>query len=127
MTTTDTSTAANEQVRDQQRNVWNTFSGGWKKQDDFVFEWLRPVGAKLIEQVGLRDGYVVLDAATGTGEPGLSAAALVGSGRVIGTANEKSATKDRKGGGLPASIMAAVRRTARSSIAATESRMNPAQ
>lgn len=85
MTTPDTRAAANEQVRDQQRNVWNTFSGGWKKQDDFVFEWLRPVGTKLIEQAGLRDGYVVLDAATGTGEPGLSAAALIGSGKVIGT------------------------------------------
>ncbi len=80
-----TPTNTNEQVRDQQRNVWNTFSGGWKKQDDFVFEWLQPVGAKLIEQAGVRDGYVVLDAATGTGEPGLSSAALVGRGRVIGT------------------------------------------
>ena len=85
MTTSNTGAAASEQVRDQQRNVWNTFSSGWKKQDDFVFEWLRTVGAKLIEQAGVRDGYVVLDAATGTGEPGLSAAALVGSGRVIGT------------------------------------------
>ena len=84
MSTTDMNAAANEQVRDQQRNVWNTFSGGWKKQDDFVFEWLKPVGTTLIEQAGLRDGDIVLDAATGTGEPGLSAAGLVGSGRVIG-------------------------------------------
>lgn len=85
MTTGNTGAAAGEQVREQQRNVWNTFSGGWKKQDDFVFEWLRTVGAKLIEQAGVQDGHVVLDAATGTGEPGLSAAALVNSGRVIGT------------------------------------------
>ncbi|TAJ20416.1 MAG: methyltransferase domain-containing protein [Dehalococcoidia bacterium] len=84
MATTDPNAAANEQIRDQQRDVWNTFSAGWKKQDDFVVEWLRPVGTTLIEQAALRDGDVALDAATGTGEPGLSAAARVGSGKVVG-------------------------------------------
>ena len=75
---------SSEQIRDQQRETWNKFSVGWKKHDNLVFEWLRPVGDKLIENVELRAGYVVLDAATGTGEPGISAARKLGSGKVIG-------------------------------------------
>lgn len=76
---------SSEQIREQQRETWNKFSGGWKKHDDFVLEWLKPVGDKLIEDVDLKKGYVVLDAATGTGEPGISIARKVSGGKVIGT------------------------------------------
>lgn len=73
------------EVREQQRSAWNRFSAGWKKNDILVGRWLEPVGQQLLKLVALDDGYLVLDAATGTGEPGLSAARQVGSGTVIGS------------------------------------------
>lgn len=72
-------------IRERQRDTWNTFSAGWKKHDDFVIASSRPVGERLLDVVDLRDEALVLDAATGTGEPGLSAAQRVPSGRVVGT------------------------------------------
>ena len=32
------------QIRDQQRETWDKFSAGWKKWDEFVMQWLAPVG-----------------------------------------------------------------------------------
>lgn len=72
-------------ISDQQRRSWNKFSPGWKKWDAFVMGWLNPIGERCIDLALLEDGHSVLDVATGTGEPGLSAAPLVGSGKVIGT------------------------------------------
>ncbi len=77
-------TTSNE-IREQQREIWNRFSAGWKKRDSFVSQWLQPVGDKLLELARLREDSVVLDAATGTGEPGLTAAARVKKGKVIGS------------------------------------------
>ena len=74
----------NDEIRKQQREAWNKFSAGWKKHDSFVTRWLQPIGNKLLDVIQLREGYVVLDAATGTGEPGLSAAKRVGKGKVVG-------------------------------------------
>ena len=69
----------------QQRELWNTFSPGWEKWDVFVMEWLRPIGEALVQAVNLEEHDVVLDVATGTGEPGLTAATKVKKGKVIGT------------------------------------------
>ena len=74
-----------DQLREQQRQDWDKFSPGWKKWDRFLMDFFRPVGEKLIGVVDLRDGYRVLDASTGTGEPGLTAASKIPSGEVIGT------------------------------------------
>ena len=68
----------------QQRELWNTFSPGWEKWDAFVMEWLRPIGEALVQAVKLEEHDVVLDVATGTGEPGLTAATKVKKGKVIG-------------------------------------------
>jgi len=73
------------QLREQQRHAWNTFSLGWKKWDEFFMGFFLPIGEKLIEVVDLRDGYQVLDVATGTGEPGLTAASKIPKGKVVGT------------------------------------------
>ncbi|HLD89203.1 MAG TPA: methyltransferase domain-containing protein [Candidatus Nanoarchaeia archaeon] len=73
-----------DELREQQRQAWNKFSPGWKKWDSFVIEWLKPIGQELIEESALEDGFCVLDMATGTGEPGLTAALKIGSGKVIG-------------------------------------------
>lgn len=74
-----------EEVLSVQKKSWNTFSGGWQKRDSFIQDWMGPVGEAIIDKADLKQGDRVLDAATGTGEPGLTAAKQVGSGEVVGT------------------------------------------
>ncbi len=74
-----------DQIRDQQRETWDRFSAGWKKWDTMVLGWLAPFGESMIRHANLREDSKVLDVAAGTGEPGLTAAALVPRGRVIMT------------------------------------------
>jgi ubiquinone/menaquinone biosynthesis C-methylase UbiE len=71
-----------EQVRDQQQATWNKFSAGWKKWDDLVLAWIGPVRDALLDDARLRPTSEVLDVASGTGEPGLSAAARCPQGTV---------------------------------------------
>lgn len=74
-----------DQIRDQQRDTWDRFSAGWKSWDDLVMGWLAPFGNTMIRHAHLRDDSEVLDVAAGTGEPGLTAAALVPNGNVTVT------------------------------------------
>jgi ubiquinone/menaquinone biosynthesis C-methylase UbiE len=74
-----------DEIRDQQRDTWDRFSAGWKKWDAIVLGWLAPFGAAMIQRAELHDDSHVLDVAAGTGEPGLTVAALVPGGRVIVT------------------------------------------
>jgi ubiquinone/menaquinone biosynthesis C-methylase UbiE len=74
-----------DQIRDQQRDTWERFSAGWKRWDELVTTWLAPFGAAMIQHARLREEAHVLDVAAGTGEPGLTAAALVPHGRVTVT------------------------------------------
>jgi ubiquinone/menaquinone biosynthesis C-methylase UbiE len=75
-------TAANE-IQEQQRQTWDRFSGGWTKWDQMVLTWLKPAGEEIIGSLDLREDGEHLDIASGTGEPGLSIAALVPRGRVV--------------------------------------------
>lgn len=68
----------------QQRTSWNKFSSGWKKWDSVNMQFLKPVGEEIIQQLALKDDYIVLDVASGTGEPGLTIAEIVNNGKVIG-------------------------------------------
>ncbi len=74
-----------DQIREQQKDIWDRFSTGWKKWDALVLSWLAPFGDAMIHKAKLRDGDHVLDVAAGTGEPGLTAAALIPNGRVTVT------------------------------------------
>lgn len=74
-----------DQIRDQQREIWDRFSAGWKKWDTMVLGWMAPFGEAMIQHAKLREDSHVLDVAAGTGEPGLTAAALVPHGRVMVT------------------------------------------
>ena len=75
-------TTALEQIRDQQQATWDRFSPGWKKWDELVLSWIAPVSNALLEAARLRPSSRVLDVASGTGEPGLSAAARSPDGKV---------------------------------------------
>ena len=74
--------ASPEQIRDQQRSTWDEFSAGWQKWDAEVLGWHAPFGDAVLQEAWLRPDSVVLDVAAGTGEPGLTAAALVPRGSV---------------------------------------------
>ncbi len=68
------------QIRENQRNSWNSFSGGWKKWDDFTMQFLQQQGQCMIDKLSLKPTDKVLDIASGTGEPGLTIAAIVNKG-----------------------------------------------
>lgn len=71
-----------EQIREQQEESWNKFSSGWKKWDNLVMDFLRPVGNEIIRMIDPKDGMQVLDVASGTGEPGITIASMLNGGKV---------------------------------------------
>lgn len=74
-----------EEISEQQQQVWNKVSQGWEKWDHFIMEFLRPMGNAIIDKLEIKEDDIVLDIAAGTGEPGLSIAAIVKKGKVTGT------------------------------------------
>ena len=72
-----------EQIRQQQQESWNKFSAGWKKWDDLTMDFLKPMGDEIIRLLQPKNEEVVLDVAAGTGEPGLTIAAMLPGGKVI--------------------------------------------
>jgi ubiquinone/menaquinone biosynthesis C-methylase UbiE len=92
-------------IRDQQKESWNKFSAGWKNWDSIVMEFLSPMGKEIIRLIHPSGNDVVLDVAAGTGEPGLTIAAMLTGGKVISTdlsedmlavAKEKAVAKNVK-------------------------------
>jgi len=72
-----------QEIREQQKASWNKFSPGWKKWDELTMDFLKPMGDEIIQLLNLKDTDVVLDIASGTGEPGLTIASKLKSGKVI--------------------------------------------
>jgi ubiquinone/menaquinone biosynthesis C-methylase UbiE len=71
-----------ESIRQQQKDSWNKISSGWKKWDHLTMEFLKPMGDEIIRTLNLKEDEIVLDVAAGTGEPGLTIATIVTSGKV---------------------------------------------
>ena len=71
------------EIREQQRAAWNKFSPGWKKWDILMMNFMRPIGDEIIHRLHLRPNAVVLDVASGTGEPGLTIAEMLPEGKVV--------------------------------------------
>ena len=74
-----------DEIRAQQREAWDKSSAGWKKWDEFMMDFLRPMGDAIVAALAPQGSDRILDVATGTGEPGLSLAARVPQGEVVGT------------------------------------------
>lgn len=70
-------------IREQQKASWNKSSPGWKKWDELTMNFLKPFGDEIIKQLNLKETDVVLDVAAGTGEPGLTIASKLKSGKVV--------------------------------------------
>lgn len=71
------------EIREQQKASWDKFSPGWKKWDEPMMDFLQPIGEEIIRQLDLGKATLVLDIASGTGEPGLTIASQMKVGKVI--------------------------------------------
>lgn len=74
-----------EQISMQQKESWNKFSAGWKKWDELFMDFLKPMGDEIISMLNPKDNEVILDVASGTGEPGLTIANKLKFGKVVVT------------------------------------------
>jgi ubiquinone/menaquinone biosynthesis C-methylase UbiE len=74
-----------EKIREDQKDSWNRFSPGWRKWDDLLMDSLKPAGDEIIRLLHAKRNDVVLDVAAGTGEPGLTIAPMLTSGKVVST------------------------------------------
>ncbi|HEY5136861.1 MAG TPA: class I SAM-dependent methyltransferase [Candidatus Nanopelagicales bacterium] len=72
-----------DEIRDGQRAAWAGLSAGWEKWDPVIMDQLGPVGAAMIDRLGIADDQQHLDIASGTGEPGLTVAGLAPTGHVV--------------------------------------------
>jgi ubiquinone/menaquinone biosynthesis C-methylase UbiE len=72
-------------IRNQQKETWNKFSGGWKKWDEFNMNFLKPMGDAIIKALDIKSNDIVLDIASGTGEPAITIASIVKNGEVYAT------------------------------------------
>jgi ubiquinone/menaquinone biosynthesis C-methylase UbiE len=72
-----------ELIREQQKESWNAISEGWKKWDTMTMDFLKPMGDEIIRVLNPENNDLVLDVASGTGEPGLTIATMLTTGSVI--------------------------------------------
>ena len=73
------------QIREQQKEIWNRFSPGWKKWDELTMKFLKPTANKMIQLINPTGVDFILDVASGTGEPGLTLATKLKGGIVVAT------------------------------------------
>lgn len=74
-----------EQIRDSQKESWNKFSPGWKKWDELTMDFLGPHSEEMIRHIKPSGSDLVLDIASGTGEPGITIASMLTDGKVTVT------------------------------------------
>jgi ubiquinone/menaquinone biosynthesis C-methylase UbiE len=74
-----------EEIRDKQKASWNKFSSGWKKWDKLTMDFLQPMGNAMINYIQPHEQNMILDIASGTGEPALTIAGMLHKGRIVMT------------------------------------------
>ncbi len=76
----------NSELKERERSNWTLAAEGWRRRDEILRKGAAPVTERMLELCGISSGSRLLDIASGTGEPAISAAHIVGeSGKVIGT------------------------------------------
>jgi len=78
----------NEQLQtisDEQKKTWDNVSHAWKKWNEFTMNFLKPTGDAIIKAIDLKNNDIVLDIASGTGEPAFSIAGIAKDGEVYAT------------------------------------------
>lgn len=89
-----------EQFKQMQRQAWDTAAEGWKRWWPILEAGAQKVSDRLVELAGIRPGHKVVDLATGTGEPAITAAKRASPGgkvlavdissRMLSTARERA-------------------------------------
>src|SRR5215470_14515345 len=74
-----------KKIREVQKDAWDKSSVGWKKWDSMVMAFFQPMSDEMIQMMNIADHDNILDVATGTGEPGLTIASMLKTGKVTGT------------------------------------------
>jgi ubiquinone/menaquinone biosynthesis C-methylase UbiE len=64
----------------KQRGEWNAVAGAWEKYDQWLAETFASFDQALIRRAGIKPGHKTLDLGSGTGNPALAAAKIVGPG-----------------------------------------------
>ena len=69
----------------KQRGEWNAVAGAWEKYEQWLIDNFAHFDQALISRAGIKPGHHVLDLGSGTGNPALAAAKLVGpAGKEVG-------------------------------------------
>jgi ubiquinone/menaquinone biosynthesis C-methylase UbiE len=72
-------------ISDDQKKIWGNVAHAWKKWNEFTMNFLKPMGDAIIKALNIKNNDVVLDIASGTGEPAFSIAAIAKNGKVYAT------------------------------------------
>ena len=73
-------------LKAREHDSWAAAADGWGRRDELMRAGGAPVTERMLELAGIAPGHRVLDIASGTGEPAISVARLVGeTGAVVGT------------------------------------------
>jgi ubiquinone/menaquinone biosynthesis C-methylase UbiE len=83
-----------DRVRREQREFWNNAAPGWKQMWTALDHAAQHVSDRLVELARIKPGDRVLDIATGSGEPGLTAARKVGANGLIIATDQSTAMLD---------------------------------
>lgn len=74
------------EIKQREHNNWSAAAEGWRRRDALLTTGAAPVSMRMLELVNIKKASRLLDIASGTGEPSISAAKIVGeSGEVVGT------------------------------------------
>lgn len=74
------------ELKEQERKTWAAVAEGWRRRDEILRKGTAPVTERMLDLACIDAGHWVLDIASGTGEPAISAAQRTGeTGKVIGT------------------------------------------
>ncbi len=80
------SASDSESIKAREHATWTATAPGWRKHDDLVTRGTAVASERLLDLAGVAAGTRLLDLASGTGEPALTAARRVGpEGYVLGT------------------------------------------
>jgi len=74
-----------QSISSEQKETWNKVANSWKKWEEFTMNFLKPTGEAIIKALNIKSNDIILDIASGTGEPAFSIAAIAQKGKVYAT------------------------------------------
>ena len=84
-------------IKGQQKAAWDDTAEGWKRWWPTFERSAQIVNDRLVELAGVRAGNRVLDIATGSGEPALTCARVVGQSGISPRDRDRAHERARRG------------------------------